>query len=67
MQISYREADEAEFVPADEVGTWTNVNAVMIELTLQSADQRVSSDAGENSGRLQRTFTNVITLRNRVP
>jgi type IV pilus assembly protein PilW len=67
MQIRYREAGGADFVPADEVGTWNTVNAVMIELTLQSADTRVSTDVSENTGRLQRTFTNVITLRNRVP
>lgn len=67
MQITYREAGAADFVEADEIGTWTNVNAVMIELTVQSADQRVSTDPNASSGRLQRTFTNVITLRNRVP
>ncbi|WP_129642617.1 PilW family protein [Peristeroidobacter agariperforans] len=67
MQISYREAGETEFGPATAVGVWTNVNAVMITLTLHSADPRLSTDASENNGRFERTFTNVITLRNRVP
>jgi len=67
MQVTYREAGSAEFRSAATVGTWSNVNAVMIALTLQSADQRVSTDVRENSGRLERTFTNIITLRNRVP
>lgn len=67
MQISYREGSEADFVPATSVGAWANVNAVMIALTLQSSYARVSTDPGVNSGRLQRSFTSVITLRNRVP
>lgn len=67
MQVSFREQGGAEFVRADEVAAWTNVNAIMVELTLQSADQRISTDTHVNSGRLERTFTNVITLRNRVP
>lgn len=67
MQITYRESGGVDFAPATSVGVWTNVNAVMIELTLQSADQRISTDASVNSGRLERVFTYVITLRNRVP
>jgi type IV pilus assembly protein PilW len=67
MQITYRMAGQANFVPASPSVVWTNVNAVTITLTLQSPDQRVSSDASVNAGRLQRVFTNVITLRNRVP
>ncbi len=40
----------------------------MIELTMQSADQRVSTDTSVNTGRdASVNFTNIITLRNRVP
>lgn len=67
MQISYREAGQTQFVPASAIGVWENVNAVTITLTIDSADARISTDASENSGRLQRSFTNIITLRNRVP
>ena len=67
MQISYREAGEMEFEPAAPGTVWTNVNAVMITLTLHSVDARLSTDASENSGRFERRFTNIITLRNRVP
>ncbi|HEY5755225.1 MAG TPA: prepilin-type N-terminal cleavage/methylation domain-containing protein [Steroidobacter sp.] len=67
LRITYREAGRTDFRAADVVGTWANVNAVMIELTLQSADQRVSSDATVNTGRIERVFTNIVTLRNRVP
>jgi type IV pilus assembly protein PilW len=67
MQLLYREHGVESFRDASLVGVWTNVTAVMITLTLQSGDQRVSTDTSVNSGRLLRTFTNVVTLRNRVP
>ena len=70
MQIAYRRANTADFVPAATVtaaGSWDAVNAVTITLTLDSTDHRVSTDTNVNSGRLQRTFTHIVTLRNRVP
>lgn len=70
MQILYRVADNSEFLPADAIPTaaeWEDVNAVRIALTVDSADTRVSSNLDTNDGRLQRVFTQVITLRNRVP
>jgi type IV pilus assembly protein PilW len=67
MQLLYRETGSDSFVEAGTIGTWTNVTAVTITLTMQSADQRVTTDTNINSGRLQRTLTNVVTLRNRVP
>ena len=42
------------------------VDAIKLLLS-RGADARLSSDADVNSGRLQRSFTNIITLRNRVP
>lgn len=67
MQLTYREEGSEIFREAALIANWTNVHAVMVELTLRSGDQRVSTDTSVNSGRLQRTFTNVIALRNRVP
>lgn len=67
MQVRYREAGRSDFREASTVDSWVDVNAVMITFVLQSADQRISTDATENSGRLQRQFTNIVTLRNRVP
>jgi len=46
--------------------TWGNVVAIQVTLNIESTEQRVSTDPGENQGRLEREFTNVITLRNRV-
>lgn len=69
LQVQYREQGGGvdEFRDAEDIATWANVNAVRITLTLQSADRRVSTDTSVNTGRLQRTFDNIVTLRNRVP
>jgi type IV pilus assembly protein PilW len=67
MQLSYREQGVNTFREANIVGDWTTVSAVMITLTVQSADQRVTSDNNVNAGRIERRFTNIVTLRNRVP
>ncbi len=69
LQITYRVEGTDTFVEADavDVDEWERVNAVSLELIVESADARVSTDPSVNAGRLERTFTNVITLRNRVP
>jgi type IV pilus assembly protein PilW len=69
MQIHYRVSGTDSFVAAGSVtaANWANVNALAVTLTTLSADQRVSTDASTNSGRLQRSFTWLVTLRNRVP
>lgn len=69
MQISYRVDDDADFVDATALaaGDWQNVNAVRIALTVNSADAGVSTDPAANDGRLERAFTQVIALRNRIP
>jgi len=64
MTLRYLVEGGSAFV--DPPVNWAAVSAIQVILTLESADQRVSSDPGENQGRLQREFTNVITLRNRV-
>jgi type IV pilus assembly protein PilW len=46
---------------------WAPVNSVFVTLTVRSTDQRVSTNSATNDGRIERTFTYVITLRNRVP
>jgi type IV pilus assembly protein PilW len=69
MQIRYRVANATDFVDATSVAAadWKNVNALAITLSMTSADQRVSTNASAASGRLQRSFTWLVTLRNRVP
>jgi type IV pilus assembly protein PilW len=67
LQLLYREQDVDEFREASEVGNWSNVTAVRIALTMQSADQRVTTDNTVNAGRIERNISNIVTLRNRVP
>jgi type IV pilus assembly protein PilW len=67
LQLTYREEGVDEFRTADSIGNWSNVSAMMIELTVQSADRRVTTDSSVNAGRIERRFTNIVTLRNRVP
>lgn len=69
MQVTYRVNGTDNFVDASSVtaANWANVNALTVTFTLISADQRVSTDNTVNSGRLQRSFTWLVTLRNRVP
>lgn len=72
MQILYRVDDAADFVDADDTSlgsaaAWERVNAVRITFTVDSADAGISTDRAANEGRLRRQFTQLITLRNRVP
>jgi len=67
MELRYREQGIDEYRNASDVTNWSNVSAIMIVLTLQSADQRVTTDPTIDSGRVERSFTNIVTLRNRVP
>lgn len=62
MQIEYKQGANAALTITP---TWGNVNAVEVTLTATSADQAVSTSAA-NSGRLERTFTTMIGLRNRI-
>ena len=67
LQLLYREQGVDEFRPANVVGNWSNVTAMMITLVMQSADRRVTTDNTVNAGRIERRFSNIVTLRNRVP
>ena len=67
LAIAYREQGRDDFRAAGLVGNWANVNALQITLTMRSADQRVTTDVAVNAGRIERSFTNIVTLRNRVP
>jgi type IV pilus assembly protein PilW len=66
MNLRYLEEGEDDFGQEADVNNWANVTAVEVQLTIDSADRNIASDPAVNSGRLQRVFTNVITLRNRV-
>jgi type IV pilus assembly protein PilW len=67
LDITYGTNGSNVIQDAGAVTDWADVNAVFIRLTADSADSFVTSDATVNTGRIQRTFTYLITLRNRVP
>jgi type IV pilus assembly protein PilW len=67
MQVEYGENDNDDIGTAVAVSDWSNVNSIFVTLTAVSADTRVTTDPTVNEGRISRTFTYLITLRNRVP
>ncbi len=69
LQLQYRVEGSNAFVDASAMSAsdWQNVNAVMLRLTMDSTERNIATAQGANSGRLERTFTHLVTLRNRVP
>ncbi|MET0279742.1 MAG: PilW family protein [Steroidobacteraceae bacterium] len=69
MTITYRVADTMNFVAASAVAAtdWPTVNAIKIDLTILSADARVTTTPGTNNGRIERSSSQIFALRNRVP
>jgi type IV pilus assembly protein PilW len=70
MQITFGRNGNDAIVDATAIvgaAAWANVNSVFITVTVTSGDSNISNDSAVNNGRLQRTFTYLITLRNRVP
>ena len=70
MQIRYGQNGIDNIVDATSLVTaadWARVNSVIITLTVTTPDINISTDLATNTGRLQRTYTYLITLRNRVP
>jgi type IV pilus assembly protein PilW len=69
MEIQYGVAgNDTIFDATGLVGAaaWAPVSSVFITLTVRSSDSNVSTNTALNSGRLTRTFTYLVTLRNRV-
>ncbi len=62
MQIRYLSDSNTDYVTATHVSNWSTVKAVQITLTLQSTNPR----AATNMQPITRTFTDTVTLRNRV-
>lgn len=62
MNILYHQAPQPSFVAASAVTDFSLVNAVQVQLTLQSTDKR----AGTGVKPIERTFTVTSTVRNRV-
>lgn len=68
MRLQYGMNGSQDIMDANNAAIdWARVNSVFVTLTIDSADSNVSTEPGTNSGRIRRTFTYLITLRNRVP
>jgi type IV pilus assembly protein PilW len=69
MQISYGVRFTDNISDATTLGTtaaaWQPVNSVFITLTVRSSETAASTNPTVNQGRLQRTFTYLVNLRNR--
>ncbi|TXH69562.1 MAG: prepilin-type N-terminal cleavage/methylation domain-containing protein [Thiothrix sp.] len=69
LQISYHRRNNDAWDTAAAIGAanaWNTVDALSLQMTLVSAEANVSSDSSINEGRLQRSFTQTIALRNRI-
>lgn len=68
MQLLFLRRGQNAYVPASSItaNQWNEVTAVRIALTLTSPDRNVATNAA-NQGRLTRTLTHTVALRNRVP
>lgn len=68
LTATYHRDGENGFETATDLGTdedaWEMVNSVRIQLTAQSREQRVTTDA--DSQPLERSLASTVTLRNRV-
>ena len=70
MQVEYGRngSDLVQDATAVTAATaWPQVNSVFVTVTVNSTDQRVSTDSAAVNGRLTRTFSYLVALRNRVP
>ncbi|WP_298611196.1 PilW family protein [uncultured Thiothrix sp.] len=69
LQINYHRTTLNSWDTATAIDTanaWANVNALRLQLSLVSAESNISTDSSINNGRLQRNFTQIIALRNRL-
>jgi len=70
MQIEYGTNGSDTITDATSIvgpAAWAQVSSVFITLTIASSDARISTASTVNTGRLTKTFTYIVTLRNRVP
>lgn len=68
MQVLYLVRGATQYVGAANVADneWVNVTALRVSLTFHSTDRNVATESAQE-GRLFRTVTHTIALRNRVP
>ena len=67
MTLQFREGSADDLVSPTTVSNWGNVIAVEVTMTIRSTSQNVSTNPSVNQGRLERSYTTIIGLRNRLP
>jgi type IV pilus assembly protein PilW len=69
MQMRFRaNEDDSIIASAALVADWSAISSVLIELTAESSEINATTAApGVNTGRVQRTFNYLVSLRNRLP
>ncbi len=65
MQLGYLEDGDDQYRDAAAIGNWADVVAVRIQLTLNGVEAELGATGGME--RVNRVFTHVVSLRNRVP
>lgn len=63
MQLQYKTDTAVNYVDASAITDWARVEAIRVTVSLEGTTAAASVD----NGRLQRQFSHVVTLRNRVP
>jgi type IV pilus assembly protein PilW len=68
MQMQFR-ATGSDVIIADAaaVPDWSVISSVLIQITALSSDINVTTDPTVNTGRVQRQFNYLVSLRNRLP
>jgi type IV pilus assembly protein PilW len=66
LVIEYHVSGMDDWQDAAAIGDWPSVDALKLTFTMVTADTRVSTETAGN-GRLQRTITDIVALRNRIP
>jgi type IV pilus assembly protein PilW len=68
MQMQFRATgSDVIFADAAAVPDWSVISSVLIQITALSSDINVTTDPTVNTGRVQRQFNYLISLRNRLP
>lgn len=66
LVVEYHVPDADGWSDAASITDWASVDALKLTFTMVTADTRVSTESTGN-GRLQRTVTHIVALRNRIP
>lgn len=67
LQFEYLPVDAAAYVAATAVTDWAQVAGVRITVTLRGGQGAINENVGTDGATLQRQFSHVVTLRNRLP